>query len=850
MKAKAGTKAGEKVPFGFGTISFDAVGTYRYEVREKAYDIAGMKPQVADQVAVMTITVTDDGTGKLSAAVPTVEAGTFVNVYESGTVSVDAAGGVQVVKTMTGRAIGAGDFTFTMTPVNDAAKGKFGSDAKTVETAGAALGGSGDANVAVESVKLATGMTFTQADAGTTFEFTVAEKNGGAEGYTYDATVHELAFSVADDSSTGTLSVEVKLDGTVVATWSATAARAAGDAVSIPFANSYDAGSVAVGGEDGVALEATKVLTGRPMVAGEFRFNVVNAADAGAEPAVVATGSNDAAGAVRFSGITYTTEQLNRDAAAGLATVDRTGEADVFTYVYTVSEDAAALDEGVKPVTGTQTFTVKVTDNRAGELAAEVVYPDGGMEFENAYGASATAELALGGTKVLKAEEGANAPDIAGKYQFTLTGSEGAPLPDVTTVANDAAGNVSFGKIAFTMENVFGKGAEADAGAGEAGADGAASVTGSDTEDALQAASSVRTKTFTYTVSESGSVPGVTNDAEVKAIEVTVTDNGDGTLSVSKSTAGAPADFTFTNVYRTDAESSSPTGEGALKIKKTLTGRDLRAGEFAFELANVRTGEVLTAVNDGAGNVSFPEITFTEPGTFAYELREVAGDVGGVTYDATVYNVTATVVDDGAGSLDVTWVASKGGQPIEDNAVTFENTYKAAPTSIAFNAAKVLLGRDIVEGEFAFDLRDADGTVLQTVKNGAPASDGSAPVTFEAIDLEEPGEFDFELVEMAGDAEGVTYDTTVFTYHVVVTDDGSGQLKVTWTEGETGAPVFRNSYEKPEVPVEPTDPDDGSGGSDLPGTGDGSMALIAGVGVVGLVTTGVGVAALRRRDRS
>lgn len=816
---------------GFGSGGTD--GGYTYS--DAVYTVEMSVADDGKGELVLTTKVTDEDGSETTQTSSAVDKHTtyldFVNVYESGSVDVDVAGGVQVVKTMTGRAIAAGDFAFTMTPVNDDAKDKFGADAKTAETAGAVLGNAGDANMATETVKLSTGMTFTQEDVGKSFVFEVAEKDGGSKGYTYDSALHELVFSVDIDGSTGMLAVEAKLDGALAATWSGTTSRE-DNVVSVPFANSYDAGSVVVGGKDGVALEATKVLTGRAMVEGEFRFDVVNAADASGNPAVVATGTNAADGTVAFSGMTYTTEQLNRDVAAGLATVDRSGDVDVYSYVYTATEDAAALDEGVSVVAGTQTFTVKVTDDREGALKAEVVYPDDGMVFENAYGAGSTARLSLGGVKVLSVESGSDAPDIAGKFQFAIAGSEGAPMPGKAAATNDAAGNVSFGEVVYSLDCL---------------------------EGADPAPDGTRTKTFAYTVTESGNVPGVTNDSEAKTIEVTVTDNGDGTLSASKSTAGAVADFTFTNVYRAGEQPGLPAGKGSLTVKKVLTGRDLRDGEFSFKLENTDTGEVLTAVNDAAGNVSFPEIVFDQTGVFSYKLTEVEGEAGGVTYDATCYDVTATVVDNGSGTLDVTWTVSKDGAVVDGEAVAFENFYKAEPASIAFNAAKVLSGRDIVEGEFAFELRDAGGTLLQTATNGAAASDGSAPVSFDAVVFEEPGEYDYRIVEVQGSAEGVTYDSTVFAYHVVVTDDSNGRLEVAWTEGETGAPVFHNSYSASEPSLDPLAPDnrnpsdpDGAqpSGSAFAKTSDGMGVVLVGavaMAFASVVVIGFGIRRMRRR---
>lgn len=218
-----------------------------------------------------------------------------------------------------------------------------------------------------------------------------------------------------------------------------------------------------------------------------------------------------------------------------------------------------------------------------------------------------------------------------------------------------------------------------------------------------------------------------------------------------------------------------------------------------------------------------------------------------------MYDVTARVVDNGDGTLGVTWSVGKDGKALEGKEIVFANSYKVAGTSITFNAAKVLTGRDLKKGEFTFELRDANGKVLQTVKNGAPTEGGYAPIAFDPITYDEPGTYDYSIVEVKGDAEGVTYDETVFTYHVVVTDGGNGQLKVEWTEGEAGAPVFQNVYVKPEDPkpadpAKPADPGNGGSGDKLVQTGDSSLLGIAAAAVAGALVLGVGIAKRRKSE--
>lgn len=858
--------AGTQVNFGFGKINFtfndvkdveQAVDGTR--TKNFVYKVKEVVPADTDKIAgitydtrevTLTVTLTDDGKGNL-AATSNVANGPFTNTYASGAVDVDVAGGVQIVKTMTGRAIAADDFEFTMKAVNDDAKAKFGADAKTVQTVAADLGTGESANTAVATTPVTTGLKFGLADAGKTFEFGISElgvdgkpgTGGSKDGYTYDGATHKVEFAVSDDGA-GTLTVIAKLDGNQAAEWSNTVAtRAAGDAVSVPFANSYDAGSITVGGDGEVALTGTKELTGRDMVAGEFHFDVTNAADDAKK--IVATGTNTADGAINFTGITYTTEQLSKDVAAGLATVERGDAADVYTYGYTVSEAASQNDDGITVVQGNQAIKVKVSDNHAGKLSAEVVYPDGGMVFKNVYDAGAEATVSIDGAKVLDVESGDNAPDITGKYTFAIAGSEGAPMPEKTTATNDAAGNVSFGNVTYTMEGIF--------GASGATGDGASADEESAGEsDEPATASAQRSKTFTYQVTESGTVDGVANDASVKTVKVTVTDNGDGTLSVSKSTAGEASDFTFVNTYSVDPVESSPTGQGALTVTKELDGRDLAAKEFSFELRSAATGDVVKATNDAQGAVSFPALTFTEPGDYAYKLAEIDAGAPGVTYDTTVHQVLAHVADNGDGTLSVTWSLASDGQPLDAKSVTFSNAYQAKAASLTFNASKKLDGRDIVEGEFSFELRDGNGNVLQTVQNGA-AVNGVAPIAFAPVAYDAPGEFDYQIVEVKGDAEGVTYDETVFTYHVVVSDNGKGNLEASWTVGDAGAPVFENVYDAPEGPAVPGVDTGEASGSDAPATPKTSDALgfaAAALAVLGVLSATLALIGAKRSRAS
>lgn len=841
VDAKTGTdeSGNDFADFGFGTITYDQIGVYTYTVTEVAGDNAGITYD--SDTAEVTVQVSDNLHGGLTAAVTNIENGVFTNIYNSGEVNYDALGGLQIQKNLTGHDIAAGQFEFTVDPENENALEKL-SDAKVVQSTAAQLVG----NTATETLPVVTDMTFTKDDAGKDFEFTVAETKGGAEGYKNDDHVYNVVISVSDSGS-GTLTVETRVDGLLVATYTASAAQTLDvQPVTLTFNNSYDAGSTTVGGESDVRFDATKTLTGRDMVADEFDFIVTDVK--GNE---VATGSNGAAadgqaGTVTFSPIEYTTQSLNEAVANGIAQIHRNDDGTVtYEFAYTVSEDTAQNDKGVTAVNDSFQVTVNVVDDGKGSLTA-TVNDDAALAFTNTYGADAKAEVALSGNKVIALDdstlEGPSLADIEGAFTFTLTGSEGAPMPEAASVKNDAQGNVSFGTIVYTMENVFG---------GES----------TDDTEGVDAQSAQRQKTFTYTVTESGTYAGITNDTDTKTVTVTVTDNGDGTISVAKtSDEGAVAgDFTFTNTYGTDPVPSTPTDptHGGVSIKKSLTGRNLNEGEFTFMLRGASApgvadpkGIVFTASNAADGSVNFPEVTFTQPGEYLFVITEVNGGLGGVTYDGSVYNALATVTDNQDGTLSVAWkITDADGNEVES--ITFENGYEIVnPGSIVFGASKKLDGRELADGEFTFELKDADGNVLQTATN---AADGSV-VFDDPVMYAEAGEYTYTVSEKLPEdddpstdgiqKDNVTYDETVYTATVTVTDNGDGSTSASVSYGNDGKlPSFTNTYVKPAEPA-PEEPTDA-----MPKTGDTSNVAVIGLGLAAMALVAGGVVLRRRTNR-
>lgn len=817
---------GKTAIFSFGSITFDTPGTYVYKVTEVEGDNAGIT--YSNNVATITITVTDNHQGALVATV-SIANNVFTNTYAS-ELDYAAGGGLKIAKTFENATMR--EFSFTVTPKDAASAEKLGIDmaGETFTTKpGETVGDDNASHAEVAVLDAAAKAKFTQADVDDIYTYTVKETAGSDEGVTYDDTEYTVTIATADDGKGGIKVTTTVTDG---ANYNQSYVYDNDDATEnqtavVPFTNTYKAEGQ-LGGDGAVSIKATKTLTNRPMVDGEFTFNVTNAADD--SNTVVATGTNDANGTITFNAIGYSVDQMLEDVDNGLATPSVVDGKDTFTYTYKVTEDTANLDDGVSAIdaAGFQ-ITVTVTDNGDGTLGIAVAYPGGGdgLTFRNTYGEGQTgqATLNINGTKTLKVESGDNAPDIEGKYTFTLTGSEGAPMPATTEAHNDAAGNVTFGDITFTMENVFG-----DTGSQDA----ATNAEGDGAEEAVSTQSATRTKEFTYTVTESGNVPGVDNDAEAsKTFTVTVTDNGDGTLSVATDPAQG-ALFAFTNTYSVEPEESSPTGEGGITITKNLAGRNLNEGEFTFELVDQSGATVATGKNDASGNVELGTVKFTEPGTFTYTIREAKGSLGGVNYDAAEYKATAGVTDNGDGTLAVTWsFATAAGEPA--SAIDFNNTYTATPTSVLLGGTKVLDGRALAEGEFTFVLNDADGNELQTVTNNAQGG-----FCFDQITYDAAGTYEYTISEVKGDAEGVTYDDATIAVKVVVTDNGKGALEVTELtyDGKTELPVFTNTYVKP---VEP--PKDDSG---LMQTGDSTSTFVGVIAGLGALSVAVGLAARKR----
>ena len=833
----------------FGKIRYTAAGTYKYEIRENAGNAAGMTYD--SRVATAEVTVTENGEGKLIANVTKKENGRFTNKYHT-ELDYAAAGGLKLSKTLRGRPMTEGQFTFTVTPADDDSASAPGllPGANNYESPATIEGMVGQIDIlAGHEVK------FTQADAGKTFTYTVAEKNDGQPGYTYDDAVRTVTIAIADDTAgtlTATTTVSGGSEGTLVTEYK-TGAAAVESAV-VPFVNSYSATTNTPGGT-AAQVVAAKTLTGRPMVDGEFWFGIAYQGElVGYENLKPNIG-----GHVSFDALHYDTKMLADLESAGLAhRTDKDGKL-AWTINYTAYEAIHGLPNGVSATTWYFGFKVIVVDNGDGTLTATVDY--GGIEplFENVYGADAV-DAALVGTKKLQAAEGLTPADITGKFTFTVAADEvGAPMPERTTATNDAAGNVDFGKIHFTLEDLNralgvtddasgDASSDAEANADEAEVDADASGDETKDESKPEAPAAPRSHTFTYTVTESGTAPGVTNDANTaRKVSYTVTDDGAGHLSVKRD-GGDGADFTFTNTYSVAPTDSSVTDQ--VTIVKRLTGRDLAAGEFTFELLEDGV-TVASGTNDANGTVTLSPIRYEAPGTHTYTLREACpnalGLYKGVTYDSATYTVVATVSDNGDGTLTATHKLEG-----TTESAGFTNKYHAMPTQVSIGAIKVLEGRELKKDEFSFKLVGED--IESTVTN-----DADGKINFDKFEYSEPGTYVYTISEVKGDEAGMTYDKSVFTATVNVVDDGEGNLKanVAFTKGDKSVEgiVFNNTYKKPETPVPTPDPGTPKTVTNivktvkgfLPTTGDQQAAALLMAFVIAMAGVGVLVWGIRKR---
>ncbi len=675
-------KGQQTVTLDFGSIRFtkDSAGEpYEFFITETVPGRGKVKGIVYDSDPHrIPVYVTDDGKGSLAAEVAkdSITNLDFYNTYSSSVIYSDQAG-IVITKTLDGRDMEDGQFTFIVkaldnkdgnTTADDAAyKLGFGREQTEKEfKSTAAL----DGQSCTIDVLDGTAVKFTQNDGGKTFSYEVSEQNDGKSGYSYDGHTYRVDIKVTDDGE-GVLSAQTtvkdkaagkQIDRTGVSS------RAAGDRkiAKVPFANTYEA-SGELNGDGAVKIEAQKTLTGRDMKDGEFRFHITNAEDKAEQKTVIAEGTGAAAGAgkagaVEFGKITYTTKQLKKDVADGLA-VKKGGK---YVYQYLVSEVTDKLPAGVSPVKSSFGILVTVSDNGDGTLKTEVTYPDGSdkLAFENEYDTNKVS-IPVTGLKLLENEHEGLAltpADIAGRFTFTLTGVEttpgivesAAPAPvldgrEMTEAVNGVTGEIDFGRIVLQASDF--EGIEPD-------------------EDGM------RTRTFRYTITESGSFAGVTNDSNAgRDVNVTVK-YSDSEKRFYVEDINEEEAFSFVNTYGIKGKT---VDIGTMfRVDKILTGRDLKEGEFRFELLEMKDGGqsvIATGTNAAAeagkaGSVDFGQITYSEPGEHDYVIREVVPSGGrdaNTIFDTAGHSVHVSVKDKKDGTLSVTSSAS------DDEPIVFTN---------------------------------------------------------------------------------------------------------------------------------------------------------------------------------
>lgn len=557
------------------------------------------------------------------------------------------------------------------------------------------------------------------------FTYTIVEQPGAEPGMVYDS--HPLTYTVTvTDGGNGALNAK------------AIVTSASG---SDTFTNTYQPAAT------GLALGAQKSYVKKddntPIVpkCGEFTFDVYEGnltAEqlAGAKP--VRTATNGADGSVNFDAFSYAKPGTHE-----YTIVERKGDLAYVTY-------DAAVHHAV----------VTVADN-AGTLQASVAYDGTNVtkpSFTNTYEAQATDSGAIALTKSVDVHDGSYQLK-AGDFAFELVGSDGSVIQ---TQKNDAHGKVAFDKLTFDHAG-----------------------------------------TFTYTVREvqptgdAPGVPGVTYTGKTYTLTYVVKDNNDGKLAVESSTAKpskgtengvTPNTMTFANSYQPGATSYQISGIKVLENTDSATMRTPADGEFTFALIDAATGQEIDRTTNAGIAFTFKAISYTATGSHTYQVKEVAGQDGTITYSDAVLDVTVSVTDDGSGQLTAT--ANKTAADL-----TFTNTYTPTATTATITGTKALTGRDLAEGEFSFDLKDAAGNVVQTVQNGADGTFGFAP-----LQLDKVGTYVYTVSERAGaTANGVTYDTTVFTATVTVTENAEThalEAQVAYSKGGKAADAvaFSNSY--------------------------------------------------------
>lgn len=709
----------------------------------------------------------------------TIEAGktaeaSFTNEYRAASVELKGDTALGGMKTLVGRDMKDGEtFSFALSGDADTKKAIDGGDIvikgydnKTAQATATITGAKNEETKAFAFDNV----TFKKAG---TYTFTIEEQvpDQDSDGMTWDR--HKATATVTVTDKNGQLGATVAYSGTTTSEDRPL------------FENRYDS-STDVSGGTKATISASKTLNGRNLKAGEFTFKLAPRPNTDDE-AVLQTKKNKADGTIPFDALSYRTSDLSKAVQDGYAVKSTNDDGKtVYTLSYRVSETKRNLG-GVSYTDTFFDFNVIVTDNGDGTLTAVTNYPDekDKFEFVNTYSTGEPIPMDIKGSKVLNHVKGLTPNDITGKFTFTITAlTDGAPMPKNTTVTNDAAGNIDFGEITFDLNLLKDVPSASDT-------DQSGDVEQPGEGEQPAEVDKSRTKTFEYKVTETGSAAGVTNDPDAvagKRFQITLKDDGNGQLTATCNQAEGPK-FTFTNTYSVGELPSSITDQ--IKIDKNLTGRDLKKGEFTFEL--LEDGNVVaTGSNDTSGNVTFDKITYTQPGHHTYTVREVNNDLGGVTYDDQAYTVYTQIIDQGNGKLKAEHQAvvqmDNEFAPIEGNKITFNNKYEAKGTTASIGAVKRLTGKDLKDGQFTFQLKDENGKVIDEAKN-----DKAGAISFKDLEFDKAGTYKYTISEVNDKQKEIKYDTSEKTVTITVKDSGDGYLQAQ-VESEKQL-IFTNTFE-------------------------------------------------------
>ena len=672
--------------------------TFVYTITEVEGNVEGM---VYDSNAyTITVTVTDDSKGNLSVSYNVsdnngaVESISFTNSYNPPAIQVEINGTKSIVdvdgNVLIGENYDLSGFEFEVYDLD----GNFITSARSDS-----LG----------NIKF-TGFEFASAGE---YRFLIKEKTTDRAGYSTDSTIWCVHITIGYDADKGELFQVGEYVHIAPESHDEIMALISED---LTFVNVYNPADVTV------ELTALKELSGRELHDHEFSFYMINKATGLRE----AESRNHADGHVHF-----------------LLTYNNAG-----VYSYTICEEIPA--NGLGGVTYSEErydITITVTDDGSGALKATIgdieIIGSGEADltdsviFRNFYN-PASVDVTLEAFKRLDGKA-----LTEGIFTFNLVNNDDSS--EIYSATNDVNGRILFQTLTFDKAGVY-----------------------------------------TYTLTEEiGNAGGVTYDTASYTVTITVTDGKDGKLYAQvhysigdEVTEAIPV---FHNSYKADKVGVQ------ISADKNLANKVMVGGEFSFELKD-ENGNILQATNDAEGNILFDTIEYTEVGTYKYTLYEVAGDIDGITYDDTVYTITVTVTDDGNGYLnaEVEYSAEE---------LVFNNSYKADKVEVQISADKNLANKEMVGGEFSFELKDENGNILQAT------NDAEGNILFDTIEYTEVGRYEYTLYEVAGNIDGITYDETVYTITVTVTDDGNGYLNAE-VEYSAEELVFNNSYKADKVEVQ------------------------------------------------